>query len=218
MLSIIVPVRNEPVLGEFLLKLHEVLADIPDQYEIIVVQGDRETKFYPYPSYPHQKTVWTYADSLERSILNGFSHSEGDRIIVMDADGSHPIKLLPEFYKLLDNYELVVGSRFIKGSTFESSLYRKFVSWGCIELAKFAGTKLSDPMSGFFAIRKDILKNVKFKPVTWKTCLEIELRAKPTTKEIPIIFIERTVGESKTTTTVGLKIIKDLLKLCIGWK
>lgn len=217
MLSVIVPVKDEPALEPFLLQVHEVLSDIPDQYEIIVVQGDRETKFYPYTQMPHQKTVWTYADSLERSILNGFSHAVGDRIVVMDADGSHPPSMIPEFWKALSEHDLVVGTRFAQGSVFESSFYRRVVSYGCIKLASFAGSKLSDPMSGFFGIQRDILKRVRFKPITWKTCLEIELRAKPSVMEIPITFVERTVGKSKTTTKVGIKIIKELFWLCLGW-
>jgi dolichol-phosphate mannosyltransferase len=217
MLSVIVPVKDEPKLEAFLLTLHEIMTDIPDQYEIIVVQGDREKKFYPYQQMPHQKTVWTYGDSLERSILNGFSHSKGDKIIVMDADSSHPPEHIPEFWKALDTYEMVVGSRFIEGSEFNSSFYRKLISWGCIKLANIAGTNLSDPMSGYFGIRRDVLKRVQFKPITWKTCLEVELKAKPTLKEIPITFTERTEGKSKTTTKVGLKIIKELLWMCIGW-
>lgn len=217
MLTVVVPVKNEPALGDFLLKLHEVMVDIPDRYEILVVQGDRESKFYPYPELPHQKTIWTYGDSLERSILNGLSQASGDKVIVMDADSSHPIELIPKFWQGLDDHELIVGSRFIKGSQFESSFYRKLISYGCIELARLAGTRLSDPMSGYFGVRKDVLKRVKFKPITWKTCLEIELKAKPTLRELPITFVERSVGESKTTTKVGIKIIKELISLIL-WK
>jgi dolichol-phosphate mannosyltransferase len=218
MLSLIVPVRNEPALGKFLPRVHEVMADIPDQYEVLVVQGDRESKFYPYPELPHQKTVWTYGDSLERSILNGFSHASGDKIIVMDADSSHPPELIPEFWKALDQYEMVVGSRFMRGSGFDSSLYRKVISWGCVTLAQIAGTKLTDPMSGYFGIQRDVLGRMRFRPVAWKTALEIELGTRPTVKEIPITFVERTEGNSKTTTKVGLRIIRDLLLLSTGWR
>ena len=209
----IIPVKNEPALGGFLPAVHEVLASIPDQYEVLVVQGDKETKFYPYPEFPQQQTIWTYGDSLERSILNGFSHAKGDKIIVMDADFSHPPTDIVRIWKGLDAHEMVVGTRFAEGSEFTSSPFRRLVSWGCILLAKSAGTKLSDPMSGFFGVRRELLKKVKFRPITWKTCLEIELKAKPKLAEIPITFVERTEGESKTTLKVGLKIIKELLVL-----
>jgi len=207
---VILPVKNEPNLESLLGAVHEVLADIPDQYEVLVVQGDRETKNYPYPQFPHQHTVWTYGDSLERSILGGFSHASEDKIIVMDADGSHPPSNLPQMWRLLDDYELVVGSRFVDGSTFKSGRFRRFISWLTIVAARWAGSKLSDPMSGFFGVRKEVLKRIRFKPLTWKTALEIEIRAKPSVKEIPINFVERAMGESKTSLGVGLRLLWQL--------
>ena len=190
--------------------LHEVLADVPDDYEVLIMQGDRETGFYLYPNMYRQRTIWTYGDSLERSILNGFSHAKGDRIVVMDADGSHPPEMVPEMWRLLGEYELVIGSRFMEGAVFEGSPMRRFMTFITKVSAWEAGSKLKDPMSGFFAIRRDVLKQCKFRPLTWKTALEIELRAKPSVKEIPIKFVERTAGKSKTNLKVGLKILWQL--------
>lgn len=216
MLSVIIPVKDEPNLGSFLSMVHEVLGDIPGSYEVLVVQGDRETKNYPYPQLPHQCTIWTYGDSLERSILNGFSHAKGDKIVVMDADGSHPPSIIPQMCDLLNEYEMVVGSRFMKGSNFESGTFRKFISWLTIIAAREAGSKLSDPMSGFFGIRREVLKRVKFRPLIWKTALEIEIRATPMIKEIPINFSERLAGKSKTSLKIGLKLLWQLQTE--GWR
>jgi dolichol-phosphate mannosyltransferase len=210
MLSILIPVKNEPDLNPLLFRIHEVVECIPDQYEVLIIQGDKERGFYPYVHLPHQRTVWTYADSLERSILNGFSSSKGDRIIVLDADGSHPLEKIPELYRALDKYDMAVGSRFIEGAEFKSSALRQLVTSGCKYLAWFAGSALSDPMSGFFAIRREILDNIRFKPLTWKVCLEIELKAQPSIVEVPIHFVERSVGISKTTLGVGMKILLEL--------
>lgn len=215
MLSVIIPVKDEPSLEPLLLKIHEVLADIPDSYEIIIAQGDRETKNYPYPQLPHQRTIWTYGDSLDRSILGGFSHTTGDKIIVMDADNSHPPEIIPKLYWALDSVEMVIGSRFVEGGSYNVPPIRNLVTWGCAILAYLAGSKLTDPMSGFFGIRRDVLDRIKFKPFPWKTALEIELKAKPSLKEIPIIFEKRTIGKSKTNIWVGLKIIWGLLGLII---
>lgn len=210
MLSVIIPIKNEPNLEPFLSSIHEILADIPDSYEVLVAQGDRETKNYPYPQFPHQRTIWTYGDSLERSILGGFSHAAEDKIIVMDADGSHQPSILPQIWRLLNEYEMVVGSRFMKGSVFESGIFRRFISWLTIMMARWAGSKLSDPMSGFFGVRKGVLKRCRFRPLVWKTALEIEIRAKPTVKEIPINFAERSAGKSKTSLKIGIKLLWQL--------
>jgi len=216
MLSVILPVKDEPNLGPFLGAVHEVLADIPDSYEVIIVRGDKEKKFYFHSFFPHQRIIKTYGDSLERSILNGFSQSNGNKIVVMDADGSHPPSVIPEMWQLLDKYEMVVGSRFIKGSNFESGAFRRFITWLTRIAAREAGSKLSDPMSGFFGIRKGVLKRVKFRPLVWKVALEIELRAEPSVKEIPISFVERTMGKSKTNLKIGLQLLWQLQME--GWR
>ena len=209
MLSIIIPVKDEPNLDTLLFKVHETVERLFD-YEVLIVQGDREKGFYPYSKNSNQKTIWTYADSLDRSILNGFSHSKGDRIIVMDSDGSHPPEKILELYDALDKYDMVVGSRFAEGSDFKSPKIREIITLVCRYFAWFAGSRLSDPMSGFFAIRRELLDSIQFRPLTWKTCLEIELKAQPNILEIPIHFAERNNGVSKTTLKTGLKLLYEL--------
>lgn len=214
MLSVVVPVKDEPNLEAFLHRVHAAVQGL--DYELLIVKGDRESGVYLYPNAGRQRVVTTYGDSLERSILNGFSHSRGDHIVVLDADGSHPPEMISEMDGLLGEYELVVGSRFLEGSVFKSSAYRRLVSWLCIAAARQAGSKLTDPMSGFFAVRRGVVERCRFKPLTWKTALEIELRAKPRVKEVPIVFAERSVGESKTSLRVGVKLLWELFRE--GWR
>jgi len=75
MISIVLPVRDEPNLAMFLRELHEMMSEVPGQYEIIVAMGDRETLHPDIPSLPCQRIIKTYGDSLERSILAGFFRS-----------------------------------------------------------------------------------------------------------------------------------------------
>ena len=217
MLSVILPVKNEPNLGPFLGAVHEVLADIPDSYEVIIVQGDRETKNYPYPQFPHQRTVWTYGDSLERSILNGFSHAKGKQIIVMDSDGQHTPRTIPEIYKkLINGADIVVASRFAKGgSPGRMSPYRQLVTKTFIKTAYIMGVKsTNDPMSGFFGINKNIVEGLKLKPFKWKILYELLYKnrnKKIKIVEIPYTFQRREEGISTTSSKVGLKILWDIL-------
>jgi dolichol-phosphate mannosyltransferase len=210
MLSVIIPMKDEPAPERILGEVHEVMTDLPDTYEVIVVMGDKERLFTAVPVFAHQRVVKTYADALERSVLNGFSQAEGNRIIVMDADGSHPPAMLLSLYRELDGVEMVVGSRFVEGAEFTGSLYRKLVTGVTRFVAYQAGSRLSDPMSGFFGIRREVLDRCVFRPLTWKPCLEVELRAHPSVKEVPIRFVERRVGRSKTSLRVGLKILWEL--------
>lgn len=207
--SIIVPILNEPGIASFLDELHQVLRHMREPYEIIVVVGDRETLFPEIPIKANQRVVKTFGDSLERSILNGFSNAKGDRLVVIDADGSHPIDLIPDICTYLAKYELVVGVR--NGQRLNVNFIRGVITNLFFALARLQGSELSDPMSGFFGVQRGIVEKVRFTPFTWKTALELELKASPTVHEIPFSFGYRLEGESKTSIRIGLRLIMDLI-------
>ena len=209
MISVIVPILNEPGIALFLDELHKTLRHMREPYEVVVVQGDRETLFPVIPVKANQRVVKTYADSLERSILNGFSNAHGDRLIVIDADGSHPVDLIPDMCTYLAKYDLVVGVR--NGERLNVNKIRGVITSLFFAIAKLRGSKLSDPMTGLFGVQREIVDKIRFTPYTWKTALEIELKARPTIHEIPFEFGDRLEGESKTSLRIGLRLIKDLL-------
>ena len=175
--------------------------------------GDREELHPSLPELPNLRVVKSYGDSLERAILTGYSHAKGDKVLVIDADGSHPFDAVPRMFAELENYDMVVGSRYLKGSEYDYSAFRKFVAW-CFRLyAHIFGSKLRDPMSGFFAVRREVIDKVAYKPLTWKTCLELEMKAKPKVLEIPIKFDKRQQGASKANIKTGLKLLWEIITL-----
>lgn len=210
MFSVILPVKNEPNLPDFLPRLHRVVSALNVPYEIIVAMGDRETLHPEIPDHPNQKVIKTYGDTLERSILGGFSHAKGDKLLVIDADDCHPIEEIPKIFYGLDEYEMVTASRYIPGGKSDLGAFRNFISWIFGKWAKLFGSKLTDPMVGFFGIRREVLDRVQFKPFTWKIPLEIELKARPTFTSFPVTAKGRTIGKTKTSAKVGLKIAWDL--------
>lgn len=210
--SVIVPAKNEPRLNKFLLRLHEVMESVPEQYEIIVAMGDRENLHVPVEWMPHQKVIKTYGDSLERSILGGFSHANGNKIVLTDADGCHQIEKIPDMIRFLDKYEMVAASRYLSGAGSNLSTFRSFVSWCLNFWARLFGSKLSDPMVGFIAVRKTVIDRVRFKPFTWKIPLEIELKAKPTLYQFGAKIRKREEGKSSATAKIGLKIAWDIIR------
>jgi len=211
MISIIVPVKDEPKIGDFLFQLHEVMSHVSDQYEVLVVTGDREEHNYPFPSLPNQRHLVSYGDSLERSILLGFSTAQWNKVLCIDADGYHPVDKIPGMIKLLDEYEMVVGSRYVPGGQANHGILRDIVSWCFVKWAQLFGSTLTDPMTGFFAVRKDVIDKVKYKPFTWKTCLEIEMKAHPSVFEVPMVAGQREAGVSKSSIKVGLRLMWDIL-------
>ena len=211
MFSVIVPVRDEPNLQDFLSRLHGVLTKLEVPYEVIIAMGDREKKWIEPLSHPNQRVIKTFGDALERSILGGFSHAKGNKIMVTDADDCHPIEKIPKIFYGLDEYEMVVGSRYLAGGKSDLGRFRNFISWIFGKWAKLFGSKLNDPMAGFFGIRREVLDRVQFKPFTWKIPLEIELKAKPTFTTFSVIVRGRTIGKPKTSMRIGIKIAWELL-------
>ncbi len=212
MFSVILPVKNEPNLLDFLSRLHGIVSTLTDDYEIIIAMGDNETLYAEVPDLPNVRVIKTYGDSLERSIIGGFSHAKGSKIMVCDADDCHPIEKIPEIFHGLDDYEMVVGSRYVTGGKSDLGTFRNFISWIFGKWAKICGSKLTDPMVGFFGIRKEVLDRVRFKPFTWKIPLEIELKARPTFSSFPVTAKGRTIGKTKTTIKIGVRIIWDLFQ------
>jgi len=210
LLSVIVPIRDEPEIENFLDSLYHELSIINSEFEIIIIVGDNDKLTPTISILPNLRVFTSYGDNLERAILTGFTVAKGDTMIVMDGDGSHDPLDIQKIVRGLDAHEMVVGSRFLKGSNFLQNPFRKFISHVFIKWANMNGSRLSDPMSGFFGLRRELLKRIKFKPFKWKICLEIELKAKPDLIEVPIKFRKRIRGFSKSTIIIGLKIFYDI--------
>lgn len=208
--SIILPAKNEPELNSFLIRLHEICESIPEPYEIIIAMGDKETLNKPIDWMPHQKTIKTYGDSLERSILAGFSHAKGEKLILTDSDGCHQIEKIPEIASKLDEYEMVAASRYLPGADSNLSSLRSFVSWCLNQWAHLLGSRLSDPMVGFMGVRKSVVDKVRFKPFTWKIPLEIELKANPKLYQFGAKIRKREAGKSSASAKIGLRIAWDI--------
>jgi dolichol-phosphate mannosyltransferase len=99
--------------------------------------------------------------------------------------------------------DLVLASRYTSGGGIpEWSLIRRFISWGATQLAAtvlpltLAG--VSDPMSGMFALRKQVLAGVQLSPVGYKILLEVLAKGRYSKfVEVPYVFVERGHGSSK---------------------
>jgi len=114
---------------------------------------------------------------------------------------------------LEDKCDATVGSRYITGGGWESlSLLRKIISKGAGLLAKGV-TAISDPTTGFMAIRKSAIDGIKLDPLGWKIVLEVIVKANPRILEIPIIFTDREEGKSKLGIKAQIDYIQHLWRL-----
>lgn len=143
---------------------------------------------------------------LATAVIAGWKDTNGDILGVMDGDLQQPPEAVVYLLNKLneDNQiDIVVASRNIKGAaTSKRSIWRRFVSNLGASMSTFLLPELlaqvSDPMSGFFILRKEVIENKILTPWGYKILLEV--LAKGTYKkiaEVPYIFGERKKGGSK---------------------
>ncbi len=152
---------------------------------------------------------------LSSAVLAGIRASVGDSVVVMDSDFSHPpetiIKMLDELKK--SDCDIVVASRYVDGGSITGWPFkRKLISKGATKIAQRSlGIKIKDPMSGFFAFRRHIIRNIHFDAIGYKILLEILVKARGArVREIPYNFTDRRTGTSKLTKSVILDYIKSV--------
>lgn len=137
---------------------------------------------------------------LASAVLSGFARARGDVLAVMDADGSHPAEVLPNLVAAVTNggAEFALGSRWVPGGSGEGlSVSRWVVSTSARALARPL-CNVHDPMSGAFAVRRDVLGRGQLAPLGYKIALEILVKCRPSpVAEVPLAFRPRLAGESK---------------------
>ena len=225
MVSIVVPTLNEALNLPLLVpRIHGAMNGRP--YEVIVVDDNsrddtRAVCAKLAESFPLTLHVRQYPkDGLSGAVLKGFEIARGDMLVVMDADLQHPPETLPELIAPLDRGEadFVLGSRHAPGGTVEGEwgLFRRLNSGVATMLARpFAGPKTTDPMSGFFALRRATLDGAqRLTPLGYKIGLELMCKCRVNrVREVPIHFKTRAHGESKLTVKQQFKYLEHLSRL-----
>jgi dolichol-phosphate mannosyltransferase len=137
---------------------------------------------------------------LTSACLEGFAATKGRFIGVMDADLQHDEGLLPRMLDMLEagEAELVVASRYAPGgSTGDFPLPRRLISHAGTWFARILlGIGLSDPMSGFFMFRREVLRRSEVGKVSgggFKILMDLVVSARPALsfRELPITFRPR---------------------------
>ncbi|MGE5340573.1 MAG: polyprenol monophosphomannose synthase [Candidatus Omnitrophota bacterium] len=144
-----------------------------------------------------------------------------DILITMDADLSHNPVHLPAMLKELKTNDMVIGSRYIKdGGTINWRIRRILLSWLANRFARFMlNLKGSDLTSGFRAYRRTILEKIRLDHVKsngYSYLVEMLFRVqcqKARIGEVPIIFFDRTMGDSKISRKEVYRGILTLLRL-----
>lgn len=164
---------------------------------------------------PYEAKVQT-EPGLANAVLQGVRSCCGDAVAILDADGSHNPKYLPKMLKLLSDYDIVVGSRYVHGGCTEDYFVRMIISRLYCKFARFLfGLDVNDNMSGFIVAKKSVFDSLTLNPVGYKFGLEMLVKSKGhfVCCEYPVKFEKRKMGLSKTGFGQGLKTFAFILKL-----
>lgn len=145
-------------------------------------------------------------------------------LIEMDADFSHDPAVLPQFLEKIADYDLVIGSRYISGiSVVNWPLRRLILSYGAnIYTRLITGLTIMDCTSGFKCFRRSLLERIDLDRITsdgYSFQIEMHFRCAELGAricEVPIIFIDRRVGQSKMSKRIVREAVVMVWKLKLG--
>ena len=162
--------------------------------------------------------VRTDQRGLSSAVMRGFAEAQGNILVCMDADLSHPPEVLPGMVGMLANAgaEFVIGSRYIKGGTTDTrwSLFRKLNSRVATLMAR-PFCRVSDPLSGYFVLPRKVFERAEsLNPVGYKIGLELMIKCGCTDiAEIPIHFSDRRLGQNKLSLREQINYLRHLKRL-----
>ncbi len=220
-LSMIIPTYNEKEnIQKLLENINEEFENNDISGEVIVVDDgspdgtgeilEKLKEKYSWLKVIHRKGKL----GLSSAVLEGFKIGEGNILGVMDADLSHPTEKIKELFFAIEKGEVdfTIGSRYILGGKIVGwDIKRKIMSKVATFLAR-PFTKVKDPMTGFFMIKKECIEGKQLDPKGFKILLELIIKANYNKiKEIPITFVNRTEGKSKANSKEIFSYLKNLI-------
>lgn len=205
-LTVVLPsYLEEENLRLLLPRIKEHCGQLTPDFEILVVDtltpmdGTAEVCRNVGVTYLNREGGNSYGDAVR----TGISHSKGERVIFMDADGSHPPSVLDELYKSKDEANIVIASRYVEGGFTENSKILVLMSLIVnIGYRLVLGLKCKDVSNSFKMYPGNSLRSLKLTCNNFDVVEEIlfkMVRSNPSfkIKEIPFSFKKRMFGETK---------------------
>jgi dolichol-phosphate mannosyltransferase len=222
--SVVVPaLREAENLPALVARASAALAD--RDHEIIIVDDDSRdgtveacaklSRTYPVRLHVRQAP----RDGLGGAVVQGLKAARGSIFVVIDADLQHPPEAIPRLVGPLERHEadFAVGSRNVRGGSAAErwTAFRRLNSWVATMLARPFSKGISDPMSGFFALRRATFQQAdRLSPLGYKIGLELMCKCRiERPVEIPIHFSLRQSGRSKLSLREQFRYLEHLSRL-----
>lgn len=222
-ISVIIPTYNErDSLRPLVEKIHAALSGY--DYEVLFVDdnssdGTTELATMLSTKYPIRVIIRQSERGLASAVVRGFRHANGDVLAVMDADLQHPPEVLADMLQAMQaGADLVIASRYMKGgSCGDWKMSRRIISKGAILLAHLLlpqTKRVSDPISGFFMLKRSAVSDVNLKPSGYKILLEVLGMCQfQYVAEVPYCLSPRERGKSKLGARQQIDYLKHMFSL-----
>jgi dolichol-phosphate mannosyltransferase len=160
--------------------------------------------------------------SLATAVVDGFRLARGRYICVLDADLQHPPDRIPVLLAAAreTGADIVIASRYVPGGDAGglAGPLRRSYSVGLKTVSRLLFprrlARITDPLGGFFLIRREVLNGVVLRPIGYKILLEVLIRTRwRRVREVPYRFRQRRHGASKADLPQGLAFLRHLARL-----
>jgi GDP-mannose 6-dehydrogenase len=231
-LSVVVPTyKEEGNIGLFLNQLCSSLdLVLPRAYSVLVMDDDSPDQTLQQAAevaelHPQIRLVRRQEKpDLATAVIRGWQMAQGRVLATINADFQHPPSLLAEMWQQMQANDLIVASRYCPGgSVGDWPMSRRILSRGAQWIGELilpqVFSRVSDPLSGCFMLRREAISGVELKPIGYKSLIEVlALGRVHSIAEIPYKMQLRTDGSSKANSARLFDYLKQLNRLRTDWK
>ncbi len=230
--SLILPTYNEAHnLPKVVQNISQLLdAELPGNYELIVIDDNSPDETWKVAlglaaNYPQLRVMRRMEErGLSTAVIRGWQVARAKVVGVIDTDLQHPPELLLKLWReIQQGADLAVASRHVEGGGVSDwSFVRRLLSRGAqmVGLILLPGVvgRVSDPMSGYFLVRRQALVDCPLDPIGYKILIEVLGRGKiREIAEVGYVFQERRAGKSKVTWKQYVEYLQHLLRLRLSF-
>jgi dolichol-phosphate mannosyltransferase len=205
--SILIPTLNEAGnIDPLLSRILSVIETARLQAEVLIVDGGStdgtQAQVQKWIVDPRVRLILSDAKrGLAGDIIVAADSARGDFVVVLDADLSHPPEAMPEMLRPLLNgtHDMALGSRYVRGGALLDWPWTRWFTSRVATMLVKPLVSVKDPLSGFFAVKRELLLKLARHMAGFKIALEVLARGNDTLRvlELPIVFQNRASGKSK---------------------
>ena len=200
-LSVVIPTLNEGLnIGPLIERLWKTTQELELSTEIVVVDGGSKDQTWQVAEKLGARCILQRRLGYAGALIEGFNAAQGEYILTLDSDLSHPPELLKEIWAARSEADVIVGSRFAEGGRSEAPFMRHFLSVilnGVFSLGLSIPVK--DISSGYRLYKREALNLKTYRPENFNILQEVLVRAYAggfSVKEVPLHYGERASGSS----------------------